>query len=130
MNKPKSEALLKELLNSMEHRERFVFKLSVQQNNDIAESSGYKCSNPSLTPVFNYRDIKYTSNGPDSIEIYCTEVETKNGYEVNIKIQLVDCLGKLYKGKSGKAILNRSKYMRLHSKYDIANLYKFITDAK
>ena len=113
----------------MKHRERFIFKLSVQQNNDIAESSGY-CSNSLLTTVFNSHNVKYTSNGPDSIEIYCTEVETKNGYEVNIKIQLVDCLGKLYKNKLGKTILNRSKYMRLHSKYDIANLYKFITDAK
>jgi len=128
MKKPSSPSELKELFYSMEHRERFIFKLTIEQNNEIAVKSGYSSTHKSnRMPAINESSKpKYTCNGPDALEVYCTHVETKNGYEVNINIQLVDNLGKLYKADNGKTVLNRSKYLRLHGKGCFEQLFEFI----
>jgi hypothetical protein len=84
MKKPENIDDLKEMIKSMIHRERFVFKAS--------------------------DEITSQNDAITSVEIYATEIEGgawRGGFEMNIKISLMDILGK----QVGKNAIN--KYLRL-----------------
>lgn len=101
MQKPETLEAFKTLIDSMEHRERFVFAAS-------DESKGMN------------EDI-------DSIEIYTTKLYEQstfsNGLDTNVKVSFVDVCGKQLKG-SAYCI---SKYLRLWSPSFYAKTFSYIS---
>ncbi len=100
MRKPESVDTFRVLVNSMDHRERFVF---------------------SAGPA-----AKEASDDIDSIEVYATclyeQATFSNGLDTNIKVSFVDVNGKQLKG--ARFCIN--KYLRLWSPKFFASVYGFI----
>lgn len=100
MRKPESKEAFRSLLESMEHRERFVFPAS-----DISKGMD--------------EDI-------DSVEIYATKLYEQstfsNGLDTNIKVCFVDVCGKQLKGSK----YSICKYIRLWSPRFYDSVFSYI----
>lgn len=101
MIKPNSVNELATLLDSLAHRERVVFPVS--------------------------ESVKQQLNNDDvyAVEVYHTVLWNSKHQDRNINIKLVDILGKPIE-ENGKALVNKSKYLRLFTPSYLQNVYNIL----
>jgi hypothetical protein len=100
MKAPKNTDELFQLLNFMEHRERFVFPAS--------------------------KELKKQFYDLESIEVYATTLFEVKGQPQNINIKAVTIDGKLAEFKQDGSTLNKSKYLRLFSESYLKSILSII----
>ena len=100
MKAPKTITELKDIIVNLSHRERVCFPASVKLQSQI-------------------RDVY-------AVEVYSTELfDSKHG-DTNINIKVVDILGKPITADNGKAIVNKSKYLRLFREDYFQSIFSII----
>jgi hypothetical protein len=100
MKAPANVSELMNLLNSMNHRERKCYPIRPELKKQFPEA--------------------------DTIEIYTTILWDLPEQPKNVNVKLCQMDGKLITDKSGKAIINKSKYFRLFSSDFASSLLSLI----
>ena len=100
MKAPNTIAELKAQINAMEHRERICYPASAELKRQIQDAH--------------------------AVEIYSTELfESKHG-DTNVNIKVVDICGKPITADNGKALVNKSKYLRLFREEYYQSIFSII----